>query len=99
MNFTKVDKAFYDWAKNSGLNVQTEYKGEEVRSVELFDINKQKWQLWLVPVDTEEKCVVHYWNYKDKSRHSKVPNLELPQELVNIMSSIKNGTVKESYLP
>ena len=45
MNFEKVDQAFYDWAKNSGLNVQTKYKGEEVRSTYIFDIDKQKWQL------------------------------------------------------
>ena len=99
MNFHKVDQAFYDWAKNSGLNVQTEYKGEEVRSVDIFDTNKEKWQLWLVPVELEDKCVIHYWNYKDISRHSKVPNLELSQELVNIENSIKNKTIKQSYLP
>ncbi len=99
MNFQKVDQAFYDWAQNSGLNVQTEYKGEEVRSTDIFDIDKQKWQLWLVPVDSEDKCVIHYWNYKDISRNSKVSISELSQELANIERSIKTGSVKQSYLP
>ena len=99
MSFHKVDQAFYDWAKNSGLNVQTEYKGEEVRSVNILDPNQQKWQLWLAPVDTEDKCVIHYWNYKEISRHSKVPNSELYQELVNIENSIKSETVIQSRLP
>jgi hypothetical protein len=94
MNFQKVDQSFYDWAQSSGLNVQTEYKGETVRSTDIFDINNQKWQLWLVPVDSEDKCVIHYWNYNDISRHSKVSNFELFQELAKIEKSIKTGTVK-----
>ena len=99
MSFNKVDKAFYDWAKNSGLNVQTEYKGEEVRSTDIIDNNKKKWQLWLVPVDSEDKCVIHYWDYKDISRLSKVANSELFKELIYIEESIKTGTVNEPYLP
>jgi len=99
MKFHKVDQAFYDWAKNSGMNVQTEYKGEEVRSVDIFDTKNKKWQLWLVPVDSEDKCVIHYWDYKDISRHSKVSNLRLLQELTDIEKSIKTGEIKSSYLP
>ena len=79
--------------------MQTEYKGEEVRSTDIIDNNKKKWQLWLVPVDSEDKCVIHYWDYKDISRHSKVSNSELFKELVNIEKRIKSGTVKQSYLP
>ena len=99
MNFQKVEQEFSRWAKNSGLIIQTEYKGEEVRSTDILNNNKKKWQLWLVPVDAEEQCVIHYWDYKDISRHSKVSNSELFQELVNIERSIKTGTIKPSYLP
>ena len=99
MNFDKVDKIFSQWAQRSGLNVQREYKGEEVRSTDIVDSNNKKWQLWLVPVDSEDQCVVHYWNYKDISRHSKVSNSKLLQELVNIEKSIKTGEIKSSYLP
>jgi hypothetical protein len=53
MSFEKVDRAFYGWAKSSELIVQTENKGEEVRSADIFDNEKQKLQLWLVPVDSK----------------------------------------------
>ena len=99
MNFDKVDKVFSQWAQSSGLSVQREYKGEEVRSTDILDSNNKKWQLWLVPVDSEDQCVVHYWNYKDISRHSKVKNSKLLQELFNIEKSIKTGEIKSSYLP
>jgi len=99
MNFKKVDKVIFQWATGSGLNVQSEYKGEEVRSTDILDSNNMKWQLWLVPVDSEDQCVIHYWNYKDVSRHSKVPNSKLLQELGNIERSIKTGEIKSSYLP
>jgi len=99
MNFQKVENVFVSWAKNSGLTIQTEYKGEEIRSTDILDNNEKKWQLWLVPVDSEEHCVIHYWNYKNISRHSKVPNSQLFQELVIIEKSIKNGTLKSNYLP
>jgi len=99
MNFDKVDKIFSQWAQSSGLNVQREYKGEEVRSTDILDSNNKKWQLWLVPVDSEDQCVVHYWNYKDISRHSKVENSKLLQELSNIEKSIKTGEIESSYLP
>ena len=99
MKFKKVDKVFSQWAQGSGLNVQIEYKGEEVRSTDILDSSNMKWQLWLVPVDSEEQCVIHYWNYKDISRHSKVLNSKLLQELGNIERSIKTGEIKSSYLP
>ena len=99
MKFKKVDKIFSHWAQNSGLNVQTEYKGEEVRSTDILDNSNKKWQLWLVPVDSENQCVIHYWDYKDISRYSKVLNSELLQELGNIERNIKIGEIKSSYLP
>jgi len=99
MNFNKVDKIFSQWAQSSGLNVQIEYKGEEVRSTDILDSNNIKWQLWLVPVDLEDQCVIHYWNYKDISRHSKVLNSKLLQELTDIEKSIKTGEITSSYLP
>jgi len=99
MNFKKVDKIFSQWAQYSGLHVQIEYKGEEVRSTDILDSNNKKWQLWLVPVDLEDQCVIHYWNYKDISRHSKVSNSKLQQELTNIERSIKTGEIKQGYFP
>lgn len=79
--------------------MQIEYKGEEVRSTDMLDSNNKKWQLWLVPVDLKDQCVIHYWNYKDISRHTKVSNSKLQQELANIERIIKTGEIKQSYLP
>ncbi len=99
MNYQIVDHDFKRWVKDAGLPLFTEYKGEEVRSTEIIDNNKTKWQLWLVPVEKEGECVIHYWNYKDISRHSKVLNSLLFQELVSIENKIKTGRVKPRHLP
>ena len=99
MNYSKVDKSFSEWAKGLKLLIQTEYKGEEVRSVDIFDEQRQKWQLWLVPVNESDECVVHYWNYADISRHVKVGNSQLYDKLSEIGENIVNGTIPKAKLP
>ncbi len=94
MDFSKVKDSFSEWANASGLMIQTEYKGEEVRSTDIFDENGCKWQLWLVPVNESDQCVIHYWNYKDISRHIKIDNSDLLEKLYQIRQNIKNGNVK-----
>ena len=84
MDFSKVDKEFRQWAEEFKLPIQTDYKGEEVRSTDIFDNNQKKWQLWLMPVNEHQQCVIHYWDYKDISRHQKVDNLKLVDTLTEI---------------
>ena len=99
MDYSKVEKSFSIWAKGLKLTVQSEYQGEEVRSVDIFDKQNQKWQLWLVPVNHDEQCVIHYWNYKEISRHRKVSNSKLLHELTEIGTNIINGTAPKAKLP
>lgn len=99
MDYSKVDNSFSEWAKGLKLFIQTEYKGEEVRSVDIFDEQGQKWQLWLEPVNEINECVVHYWNYADISHHVKVGNSKLFQELSRIGGNIVSGTIPKERLP
>ncbi len=99
MDFSKIEQTFSYWAKSVGLIIQTEYKGEEVRSTEIIDGSNQKWQLWLVPAKESEECVIHYWNYNDISRHAKVDNSDLLPKLTEIGNDIQNGTVPRARLP
>jgi len=99
MDYSKVEKAFSEWAKGLKLTVQSEYKGEEVRSVDIFDNQNRKWQLWLVPVNQDDQCVIHYWNYKEIGRHIKVNNSNLMHELTEIGKNIINGTIPKAKLP
>jgi len=96
MDFSKVDQSFSQWANQAELVVHTEYQGDEVRSTNIIDANGQKWQVWLVPVDSTEQCVIHYWNYKDISRHLKVSVSMLFTELKSIEEDIRNCTVKNT---
>ncbi|MEX1666633.1 hypothetical protein [Zhongshania arctica] len=91
MDFTKVDNSFNAWASSSDIFIQREYKGEDVRSADILDINEKKWQLWLVPVNDENACVIHYWDYKKVSRHAKVAISELLSELSKIEAIIRAG--------
>jgi len=99
MDYSKVDKSFREWAKGLKLSIQSEYQGEEVRSVDIFDNQNKKWQLWLVPVNENDQCVIHYWDYKDISRHVKLDNSKLISELTVIGGNIVNGTVPKAKLP
>ncbi len=99
MDFSKVDDAFDKWAKSLGISIQTNYKGEEVRSVDLIDGLNKKWQLWLVPINESAQCVIHYWNYKDISRHATVNNSELDGKLYEIGQNILSGSISKAHLP
>ncbi|MDF3126513.1 hypothetical protein [Rheinheimera sp. 1928-s] len=99
MDYSKVDKSFSEWANCLKLLIQNDYKGDEVRSVDIFDEHNQKWQLWLVPVNESDKCVIHYWNYSDISRHVEVDNSQLFDELSAIGENVKNGTIPKAKLP
>lgn len=93
MEFGKVDHQFNEWASKAGAFVQTQYKGDSVRSTNLFDNNNKKWQLWLVPVNGLDEVVIHYWDYKKVRRHKKTQNSNLLSTLFEIESNIRNGSV------
>ena len=99
MDFCKIEQTFSHWANSVGLTIQAEYQGEEVRSTEIIDGSNQKWQLWLVPVNESDECVIHYWNYNDISRHVNVDNSDLLTKLTEIRNDIQNGTVPRARLP
>lgn len=47
MRFAQIDPAISSWVKRHKLNLDTEYRDEEVRSVALVDNKGNRFQIWV----------------------------------------------------
>jgi hypothetical protein len=60
--FDKIDSVIRDWAKRSHLQLLTEYKDYEVRSVDVVDRFGNRCQVWIDPPE-KDSVTVHVWPY------------------------------------
>ncbi len=92
MDFSQIEKPLSEWATENNLHIFTMYKDEEVRTVDIMDDSNSRWQLWLEPNPKENKCAIHYWNFKDHQYKVESPVSELKKNLQMIYDRImKNG--------
>lgn len=69
MNYGDLDSVILPWAREHGLHIHTDYKGEEVRSIEVVSNNGTRCQIWVDPPTDPNAVVVHAWDFK--RRHER----------------------------
>jgi hypothetical protein len=47
MNYSQIDPVLFPWAKTRGLLVATQFKDEEIRSVQIVDDAGDSYGLWI----------------------------------------------------
>ena len=66
MSYTSIDPITTAWAARHGLHVQTRYRDDEVRSVDVVGHSGRRCQIWIDPPDQAGKVGVHIWDFKSK---------------------------------
>jgi hypothetical protein len=61
----QVDRALGDFCEEFGLHLSTEYRDEEVRSIDVVDDQASSYQIWLEQSDSG--WIVRLWNRKSRS--------------------------------
>ncbi len=77
--FQNIDAQLYSWADRNNLQIQTLYRDEEVRSIELTNSKGTRGQIW-VEIN-QDKIKVHAWDF-GKNR------LAIPATLTNVASAL-----------
>jgi hypothetical protein len=68
----------------------TEYKGENVRSVELTDQKGRRYQIWIDPPDEQGGVLVHAWDYRRQRTDTKANIGDLETRLDNLRATVLN---------
>ncbi len=89
MSYSKIDFIIEKWASDNALHLYKEYKGEEVRSVEIINSVGKKHQIWIDP-PRENKITVSAWNFKKKSKTWKVKYKQLESTLSEALNQVNN---------
>lgn len=78
MSYQILDPLLERWAKNRGLHIFTEYKDEEVRSIDVVSPAGKRYQIWLDPPASDGRTSVHAWDYRRRreSFDADLQNLE-----------------------
>ena len=78
MSFEIVDPKLEKWASSRGLHIYSEYRDEEVRSIDVVSPTGKRFQIWLDPPASDGRTIVHVWDYRRrrKSIASDLRNLE-----------------------
>ena len=66
MNYSLIDPILNPWADKNGLNVQTEFKESEVRSINIVSPQGRRFQLWVDGVDDSGNTAVHAWDLRKR---------------------------------
>lgn len=69
MKYQIVDTIINKWAQSKKLLIQTSFKGEEVRSIEIVDKKGNRYQIWVEPTDNSGEFEVNVWDFgRNKNR-------------------------------
>lgn len=76
--YAEIDIPLFTWASKQGLVVATDYRGEEVRSIQISDENGSRFQIWIEPPDDQKHTgfVVKAWDYKNRRLHLPIASPE-----------------------
>lgn len=89
MSYELVDPIILKWAQKHTLHIYTQYKDEEVRSVDVTSTRGERFQIWIdPPVDTQVN--VHAWDYKKIKKGWVGEISELESGLEEIYQTVKS---------
>lgn len=88
MMYDSVDPILRRWASRYDLAVMDEYRGEEVRSLELTDDHGRRYQLWLEPPVEGGRVTVHAWDFRRKRMERVTTISELEQCLEEVLGAV-----------
>ncbi len=90
MTYAAIDSILQRWSRRHGLSIATDYKDDDVRSVELTDQKGRRYQIWIDPPDEEGSVVVHAWDYR-KQRTDTMANVgDLENHLDSVRATVLN---------
>lgn len=99
MMYDLVDPILRRWASRHGLAVMDEYRGEEVRSLELTDDHGRRYQLWLDPPVEGGRVAVHAWDFRRKRMERVTTISELEQCLEEMLRAVSQWMSHEEASP
>ena len=71
MRYTQIDPVLVPWAKTHGLFVATQFKGEEVRSIQIVDDAGDSYGLWIALPREDDSVTVAIAEHKAPSRKAR----------------------------
>lgn len=91
MNYHILDSALTRWTDKHGLRIQTSYKDEAVRSIDVVSPSAERFQIWVDPPSNDGRTTVHAWDYRRRRVSFAVDDLaRLEGGLEKAYSQIKN---------
>src|SRR5690625_7389654 len=88
MSYQKLDPALQRWAKKHGLHVYTNYKDEEVRSVDIVSPCGERFQLWIDKPENDRYAVIHVWDYRTRRAAFRAEIKHLGPQLAKAHSKV-----------
>ena len=83
MRYDPVDPMLQKWARENGLHLYTEDKGEAVRSADLVGTNGTKVQIWVEPGATSDSWELHVWDYHKRKKDWRAGTAEIGSKLTD----------------
>lgn len=90
MSYQILDQILEDWAKKHSLHLYTTYKDEEVRSIDIVSPSGKHFQLWLDDPGSNERTVIHVWDYRKRRSDFDADLSNLKTQLERAYSEIKS---------
>lgn len=88
MSYQMLDPILERWAKKRSLHVHTNYKDEEVRSIDIVSPAGKRFQLWLDKPEDDEHTVIHIWDYRKRRSDFDADLSNLESQLERAYSEI-----------
>lgn len=88
MAYETIDSIIYPWAQKHSLHIDTNYKDDEVRSIEIIRSEGRRFQIWIDP-PLGAQIHIHAWNYKAITKAWKIEINNLESTLEEVLQTVK----------
>jgi len=97
MNYLQIDPILYPWAKTHGLFVATQFKDEEVRSIQIVDDAADSYGLWISA--PQENGLINIGIAENTSRKAKSRRQAFTSSLVDFGKTLEKAyAIAESWI-
>lgn len=92
--YEALDHLILSWARSHDLHVATEYKGAEVRSIEIVNSTGTRYQIWVDPPQDPGCTVVHARDFCERIKRFAVRDCDLVSAFEHAYSTVQDWMTK-----
>ncbi len=90
MSYSIIDPILEVWADSCGLHIHTQYKDNEVRSIDIVSPQGKRFQLWIDVPSQNGITRVHVWDMKKRRQDYTANKSSLKDKLEEAYQQVQS---------